>query len=585
MKSEREMQNEFFESYDVHSPISITDNDDLNATAIAEGWPGYGNSTHPFRIEGWNITGTGSLIQISTVTLHFVISNCYLNNTGSSPGDYGVYISSSANGTIEDTETHGGYHGLFIGLCEDVYVDNTQVSDASNHGIYIPNSENVTLFECDSFTSTTGLLSHTTDNLTLEGNSFYSNSFGGISAYYSDFSTFLENTVYSNEGTGILLYDSHNSSFLSNTIYNNSQSSPETGIHAEQSDNGTIFDNEIYDNVWAGIEIKMGNNWHLEANQIYNNSDYGITGSGENITIVSNNITQNGWWEGGGPLRAGISFGEASHWTIEGNDIYNNTPAGICVIDADYSSIADNNVSDNTEYGICGDWADNITVSGNDIWRNGWNTSSTSRSGINVTGTCDDWNIVGNSIWNNSKDGIRMSGANCEISNNIIAESKENGIKVWQTTVVLVQDNTVFANQYGIDLGASFSNITDNLVYDNTDMGVVLSGCTNVMVWANDIGWNGWNGIGIGLGPDVYWYNNYTDEGNHWSDYSGTGSYTTPGGEGDLYPSKSLDLNHSTYPTFELGSTGNTVTCPAYALNPWKYEVFLYGNPYKDDIW
>ncbi|MDF1540110.1 MAG: right-handed parallel beta-helix repeat-containing protein [Candidatus Thorarchaeota archaeon] len=343
-----ELPSDFVVSYDTHSPISIIGDTDLNDTAIAEGWAGSGNSTDPFRIEGWEITGTLTLILINGVTLHFVISNCYLNNTGAAPGDYGIYIVNSANGTIEDTEIHGGYHGLFIGLSEDVYVDNTQVSGASSHGIYIPNSENITLFECHSFMSLSGMLSHTTDNLTLEGNTFFSNAGEGVNLYYSDFCAASENTVYSNEGSGILVYDSHNSSFLSNVIYNNSYSAPDTGIHAEQNDNGTIIDNEIYDNVWAGIGLIGGNNWHIEANQLYNNSGYGISGQmGENVTIVSNNITHNGWW-GEYVRESGICINAASHWSIESNNIWNNSASGIYI----FSS------------------AQNCTISNNDIWIN-----------------------------------------------------------------------------------------------------------------------------------------------------------------------------------------------------------------------
>ncbi|MDF1540111.1 MAG: hypothetical protein P1Q69_14545 [Candidatus Thorarchaeota archaeon] len=128
-----------------------------------------------------------------------------------------------------------------------------------------------------------------------------------------------------------------------------------------------------------------------------------------------------------------------------------------------------------------------------------------------------------------------------------------------------------------------WGNITDNLIYDN-DYGIHLSDSGIIMVWGNDIGWNDINGYGSGNNDPTYWYNYYTDEGNHWSDYDGSGTYTDTG-VNDPYPSKSLDLNASTYLTYEFGDTGNTMTWPAYALNPWKYEVYLDDVSFYNATW
>ena len=57
-------EHSFFESNTIHAPIRIDNNTDFDDQALAEGWEGYGNSTHPYIIEGYNITSNRSCIYI-----------------------------------------------------------------------------------------------------------------------------------------------------------------------------------------------------------------------------------------------------------------------------------------------------------------------------------------------------------------------------------------------------------------------------------------------------------------------------------------------------------------------------------------
>ncbi|MCK5238798.1 MAG: right-handed parallel beta-helix repeat-containing protein [Candidatus Thorarchaeota archaeon] len=575
-----EKPNRFTLSYDTHTPIKLDNNTHFNDTAIAEGWPGYGNSTHPFIIGGWNITGTGYLIDIENVTLNFKISNCFINNTGLGSIHIGISIYNSSSFVIEDTNVYGGWYGISLVKCNYSQVDNSLAKDATLYGINVVTSINITIFECHAFDNDfSGIYVNTCYNISLEGNSVYSNRYEGVQIQGSDFCKVIENFVYDNPGSGVYVYNSHNCTFESNDIYNNSISIT-TGIHVSWCDNGTILNNDIHDNPSAGIYLTMSDNWHIEGNWIFNNSDYGISGSGENVTVVANNITQNGWWDGGSPLRAGISFGEAKWWTIESNDICNNTPSGISVSDATFSTISNNNIWDNAANGINGDWADDINVLGNNLWGNGWLTPA---DGISLTIQCDRWLIEGNTLWNNTDDGIYSVGITCTILNNDISNSSRYGITAWQTYDAHIESNTLHHNQIGVAMRVIGGNITDNIIYDN-DYGIHISQSGLIMVWGNDVGWNDVNGYGSGNQFPTYWYNNYTDEGNHWEDYDGVGAYVS-GSVNDPYPSKSLDLNASTYLTYELGDTGNTMTWPAYALNPMKYEVYLNDNSFYNGTW
>ena len=69
-----------------HEPIDIVGDDDLNATALVEGWPGNGTSQNPYRIQGLSINldgATGNCIYIRDTRAHFIISSC--SPTGLTP--------------------------------------------------------------------------------------------------------------------------------------------------------------------------------------------------------------------------------------------------------------------------------------------------------------------------------------------------------------------------------------------------------------------------------------------------------------------------------------------------------------------
>ncbi|GAH42515.1 unnamed protein product, partial [marine sediment metagenome] len=80
-----------FSALTPHSPISIGSDDDF----ITYGFPGSGNSTHPYIIENYNITTTNERgIYITGTHKYFLIRNCYVD-----AGIVGIYSEYVANGT------------------------------------------------------------------------------------------------------------------------------------------------------------------------------------------------------------------------------------------------------------------------------------------------------------------------------------------------------------------------------------------------------------------------------------------------------------------------------------------------------
>jgi hypothetical protein len=108
-------------------------------------------------------------------------------------------------------------------------------------------------------------------------------------------------------------------------------------------------------------------------------------------------------------------------------------------------------------------------------------------------------------------------------------------------------------------------------------------------LWGNDIGWNDNNAIEESSIDDNMWYNNVTDVGNWWSDYSGAGVYYVSNGTHavypDMYPSKSLHLVQPAPIEFEILELGNSLEFEASALNPSHYKVFLDGYVMLEETW
>ena len=89
--------------YDDHGRIEIYNDSAFGASGY--GFVGEGNETHPYIIEGLNITSaTENLIHIENTTAHFVIQNCMLNETSKSFN--GIYLNNVTNGTISNNIIH-----------------------------------------------------------------------------------------------------------------------------------------------------------------------------------------------------------------------------------------------------------------------------------------------------------------------------------------------------------------------------------------------------------------------------------------------------------------------------------------------
>lgn len=254
--------------YTSHKNISINGNEDFHIQASGN-WDvdgtHSGNSTHPYVIEGLNITESNSnLIKITNTDVFFVINNCLLYK-----GKNGIILDNVTNGYIYNcTISNNKFNGIDGG-----------------YGIYINKSTNVN----------------------ISSNNVLNNNYRGINLYYSNRTKISKNSLSDDEisfdychnniisenfliNKHIRFYRSNWNSISNNTIYN---AEGLWGITIMSSDFNSLTNNVLVNNQ-HGIGISFGDLNNVTHNILINNSEYGIfLCAAYNNTITNNTITNN----------------------------------------------------------------------------------------------------------------------------------------------------------------------------------------------------------------------------------------------------------------------------------------------------
>ncbi|MGY5859213.1 MAG: right-handed parallel beta-helix repeat-containing protein [Candidatus Thorarchaeota archaeon] len=315
-ESSRIIESPYVLAYDDHGPIFIAGDDNLTAW----GFPGSGSLGEPFRIEGYNFTLNGTAISITNVSLHVLITGCWIQSAGNKTGNgiyfenvtsgrienciimdktYGIHLFESYSCTIFDIEVTGTTtYGVFFDTSYDCEIDESYIHHTSNMGIMDEGTRtivsdtiirhvsvngiysmgtNITITGCEiSYSSQRGIRNEAWYGIFSDNDIFY-NSWDGIYDRTSRYNTFSNNRIFGNGWAGICAYVSRYETYTGNTIFNNDVGFTQTG---------TSFsgDSEFYPNSvgWntvanalhdAGIPndyddgVSVGNAW----------SDYGGT--------------------------------------------------------------------------------------------------------------------------------------------------------------------------------------------------------------------------------------------------------------------------------------------------------------------
>ncbi|PWI47182.1 hypothetical protein CEE45_12830 [Candidatus Heimdallarchaeota archaeon B3_Heim] len=296
-----------------------------------------------------------------------------------------------------------------------------------------------------------------------------------------------------------------------------------------------------------------------------------ISGTTKYFVIRNNYINTGGLTNVHGIFINGVANGTAR---IENNTVENNY-VGIEIQSGTYSTIQNNTARFNINYGIeTRDGASNTLVAQNTLILN-------LAGGIRLESV--DTSLINNTIQGNASDevpsnlGIEITRNNARVIGNTILSSNLVGIEVGPVLNAYVALNLVDGCRGGI---ASWSN--NSIIYNNTlknggvgGSGLSLGGQPVSTPTNNTIAWNlvmnfpwyafyvsdnasgniihhnafihnNFDNPGSPQGRDFStnrYYDNITNKGNYWHDYSGSGNYKLDGVAEDPFPLTSIDLD------------------------------------------
>ena len=244
-------------------------------------------------------------------------------------------------------------------------------------------------------------------------------------------------TVFGNDNDGIYIGAGDNSAqIIDNTVYGLTYSGNTTqnqtyGIAATNSNPGfsgavTVMGNTVFDSRYYGIVFYVfGTGPNILDNQVY--------ACGTGITVSTS------------------TSGSANASTISGNTVFDNV-TGI-------NESGNVNITDNTVYGQSG---------------TGISTSSFDE----LTGNIVHDNAIGVSSL--------LNDLGAPIADNTVYHNSNIGIEAQGLTPVI--GNTVYANATGIALDDNSQGaVSNNLVYENSSAGVLVSGGLNVSITGNTV--------------------------------------------------------------------------------------------------
>ena len=227
------------------------------------------------------------------------------------------------------------------------------------------------------------------------------------------------------------------------------------GVHLSRdvgNENISIRNNKIFDNYQYGVLVNPGNPGVLiDENTIF----------GSNPPNIS---------------AAGIYVWNGSDLQIARNEIYGNTQ-GVQIDSAHLEpiQIIGNEIHDNTSTGIYNSSSgDSLFISGNTIYGHLGENDSGIRASRAAT-------ISGNSVFDNNF-GIELRGIRVSVHHNRLYANQVGVIAPRSYGEHQIYANQVYSNATGIQLDFWFNQVENNLVYANTDLGIVINERSNRLI-------------------------------------------------------------------------------------------------------
>ena len=294
----------------------------------------------------------------------------------------------------------------------------------------------------------------------------------------------------------------------------------------------------------------------IRNNTIKNCSDYGIRLYLSDYTLVEDNILINN--------HVGIYNYRSTNVNLTGNDMFG------CGIDLNFNSVVDMetltiasctvnskpvlySVSENGQT-ITSEYGQIIIVNGTSI---DVMDQTLTNTGLGLDVWYSEDIEITNCIFGGGNTGIQLLVVDIVVVTGCDFSSLYYGINPYGVNNILIFENNFEDNENGIYAEeATEMNIYMNNFNNNSAEGVSLDYCGDCMIYKNNFTDNGfvygqqaYDSYPI-TGHENLWYNNVTNEGNWWSDYSGTGNYTIPGAPDDVFDLYPLNEPYYLIPEF-----------------------------------
>ncbi len=490
----------------------------------------------------FNNTGDGAIPDpgVRMYTVHSQFSNNiyiqgnYFRKTNAH-GD--VYLYYTDDSDISSNTFDGAIMSTAVGGKASIYVDvnsdnNTISYNTFQNNLYDGiNVDGVTNGETRIFNNTieniqgNGLQVLSSDKVVVQGNTFSNNDFTGMRVqFYSRNITIAENTFYRNGGSGLSVegYQSFPEDLGMNITRNNFVANGQRGLELISVDNLAVAFNFIERNNGSGLFLDEVNATRIFNNTITDNKNHGIEATSSNfwnkaggVLVENNNISAN--------TNDGINHGNSGvfNYTYEnnilvhnnrgiyvrysdgnlfiGNQVHNNTKAGLEIYFSENNTIIKNNIRYNGEDGVILDTyakrnrlEENVILQNNKsgilIWyyshynefiRN--NISKNTENGVTFKNDAENNTLKLNDISMNGKLGILMKNSTASVINNTINDNQEGGLLVNKTIPVHVETSFSLTDLETTAL------IVNNSVNTNVNVGIAVVKSQYIMVRGNTI--------------------------------------------------------------------------------------------------
>ena len=493
-----DIKNSFKLNYITHDPIVIDSNDDFGPSGY--NFPGLGTAENPYRIANLSITNAVDVaISISYTTDYFVIENCYLEALPGAAHGISIHFVNSGTALIRNNTCNNWIYGIYIEQSSGSIIRNNTITKAD-----------------------AGIMTENCDGSIIELNTCDSNKVGIHSL--DDYITINSNTLKDNL-VALMLFTVPNANISDNNLINN-------GLYMKFDSASDYLTLTFYNNSINDIQIVV----------LFNLDDDNIDAAnyGQIILVNCSRVTIDSII----PLTTvyGVHLFFCTDCTISELDVRNN----MYCINAEYSpETTILNTFCTTNYFLLNPEDLNIDGIGirisysNDSYIEG-NECTFYEAGIYLQRS--HFTEISENTFRYNDFGLSTFSSDLTIRNNIIQENVE-GITIYASSSlpasnILIKYNTIQENEYyGLTL-MPYSEY--NIIHHNYFTGNNHGGTSQ----ASDSGVNN------------IWYDDTVDEGNWWSDWSGTGAYSIDGTASavDPYPLGSSIPEFNSWKLFVLVS-------------------------------